>query len=105
MLAEGALDKASETLWGLFTDYTHALSLVSTGRILSRHKETVSYAREVGTTRGDDRLLRAVNAAERMHANFYHGFVSDPAALREPFEEISYYAAVIDRLIRSAVAP
>ena len=105
LLAEGALDKASETLWGLFTDYTNALALVTFGRTFARHGETISYAREIGKTRGDGRMLRAVSAAERMHANFYHGFVTDPSSLREPFEEITYYATVLDGLIRASVSP
>src|SRR5437867_10203516 len=80
-LKEGDLGKASEFLWGAVSNFAYALALLDNKK-LDDHAKTRAYLNELATSRKDPDLAGGITAAERMHANFYHNFMSN-----EAFEE------------------
>jgi hypothetical protein len=71
------LEKAGEFYWGAVGCYLNALQFLFTGKAHSGHGEMVLEAKRIATERGDEPLLEAVKAAEKLHANYYHSFISE----------------------------
>lgn len=71
----GDLGKASEFLWGVVNNLTYSLGLLD-GQRLGEHKKVVDYLNLLAGARQDREMAEAIIAAERLHANFFHAFMS-----------------------------
>jgi len=68
--------KASEFLWGSVCHLTYALGLLH-GKKLGRHRELVKFLKELVRSYGRSDLIESVQQAEGLHANYYHGWMSE----------------------------
>ena len=73
--AAGDVLQASEKLWGAAA---HAVVAVAQTREWrhSKHRHLKIAVKRLANELGDARLVLGFAAAERFHANFYHGFMS-----------------------------
>ena len=88
-ISRGELDKASEFLWGIVSCYLNGLKLLRTGKPASNHRELVRVAEDVEKVLADERFSTAMRNAEKLHANFYHMFLST-RDLAQLYREIMY---------------
>jgi len=88
-IGRGELDKAGEFLWGVVSCYLNALRLMLTGRVAADHKELMATAEQVAKNLNDERFIRAIREAERLHANFYHSFL-DLQGFTQTYGEVMY---------------
>lgn len=73
--------KAGELLWGAINNLAYALGLIY-GKKLSGHREIFRFLRELAEVNEREEYRRYVRSVEALHANFYHGWMSE-----EGFEE------------------
>lgn len=80
--AEGDLVKAGETLWSMIMVLLSMIGLLLGSGPLARHREAKVFVKTelaalYGSLYGGDpgRLVALFEAAERLHANFYHEFL------------------------------
>lgn len=76
LVKKGELEKAGEFFWGAIACYINALELLYTGKAHARHSEMVIEAKTIASGRKDIRLLEAIREAEKLHANYYHSFIT-----------------------------
>lgn len=93
--------KASEFLWGVVSNLTYCLGLLY-GRKLGKHREVVAFLKELAGALRDDEMLKQIRAAEALHANFYHDFMSE-----DEFEsyrwEVELLAIKLARVLKERV--
>ena len=81
--AAGEVLQASEKLWGAAS---HAVIAVAQTRVWrhTKHRHLKIAVRRLANELGDASIASGFSAAERFHANFYHGFMDadDIARLR-----------------------
>ena len=82
------LSKAGEILWSIIMIMLTMVSLVLTGKPLARHSEAKRFVKKdlssiYYSLYGMDpaRLVALFEAAERLHANFYHEFLDEEELL------------------------
>ena len=75
-LASGDVLQGCEKLWGAAS---HAVIAMAQRRVwrYGSHGAMRKNARMLSEEIGDDALMTGFEAAERLHANFYHGFMKD----------------------------
>lgn len=78
---EKDLVKASEFLWGSVSKITYLIGLLH-GEKLGRHRELISFLRNLARSEDRPEVLEWINVAESLHSNFYHNWME-----REVFEE------------------
>ena len=91
--AAGEVLQASEKLWGAAS---HAVIAVAQTRVWphTKHRHLKIVVRRLANELGDEKLESGFSAAERLHVNFYHGFmdaediVRDREAAREFVEKV-----------------
>ncbi|MEM3833722.1 MAG: PaREP1 family protein [Thermofilum sp.] len=78
LYAKGDLQQAGEKYWGAVTAL---LSAVAEKRGLPHHshRDYAEIIELLHEERGDAELPRLFASAERLHANFYHGFLKMPS--------------------------
>lgn len=87
---KGELVKASEFLWGVVNNLTYALGLFD-GLKLSKHQKIIDYLKMLANSKNDKAMIDEVQAVRILHANFYHGFLSN--------EQFEYYRKLAESLI------
>jgi len=87
---KGELVKASEFLWGVVNNLTYALGLFD-GLKLSKHQKIIDYLKMLANSKNDKAMIDEVQAVRILHANFYHGVVSN--------EQFEYYRRLAESLI------
>ena len=75
-IAAGDVLQGCEKLWGAAS---HAIIAVAQQRVwrYGSHGAMRANARMLSEEIGDNALMAGFEAAERLHANFYHGFMED----------------------------
>ncbi|MBI2127068.1 MAG: hypothetical protein HYU02_07140 [Thaumarchaeota archaeon] len=68
--------KASEFLWGTINNLVYCLGLLD-GQKLSEHGKVVGYLKSLANVKQDPEMIDGIPAAESMHANFYHSFMTE----------------------------
>ncbi|MEM0374841.1 MAG: PaREP1 family protein [Nitrososphaerota archaeon] len=106
-IQRGELEKAGDMLWGILSCYSNALSILLRGQkgVLRTHRDTIRFLEEFAKSIGDKRVIDAVKEAERLHANFYHGFIRDAEDLRKHYEGVYLLIQLLDEQIRKLFAP
>ena len=95
--AEGDTLQASEKMWGAAS---HAIMAVAMqrGQDCGTHRQMVNVALQIASEIDDERLRTGMEAAQRLHANFYHGFLEP-----EEFEVPAGYVRVfVERMLALA---
>lgn len=67
--------KASEFLWGALNNLFFAIGLFY-GRKIGKHNEVIIFLNELATEQQSDKMIEQMRAAERIHANFFHNFMT-----------------------------
>lgn len=73
--AKGDISKSSEFLWGAIAALAYGLGLFERQK-LGDHGKLVSFLERLASREQDEKMGESVRAAETLHANFYHGFMS-----------------------------
>ena len=73
---KGERSKASEFLWGSINSITYALGLLY-GRKLTDHGKIIAFLRELADGLKSEDMLDWIDAANSIHANFYHDFMDE----------------------------
>ncbi len=105
MVDEGAFDKASECLWGWFSNFTNAIAILRTGNRIRAHAITEEFAESLAFEFQDPIAAKAIPDARNMHRNFYHGGPRDKSEFVDPLEHISRFIELADATIRRELAP
>jgi len=95
------LVKASEFLWGSINNLAYALGLIY-GRRLTGHRMVIQFMRELAEKSGREEYRRYISSAEALHANFYHGWMSEEVfeeSVREAEELRRWLIELLDSLI------
>ncbi len=90
-------EKASEFIWGSFTQLLQALALLR-GLALGTHAKMKGYVREIARELNNEEVLMAFEEGEKLHANFYRSFLG-PYQINSSLEIIKKGMEV---LLRSA---
>ena len=97
------LEKASEFAWGAIASLINGIVLLYTGQAKFDHRSLVNEGEEIAKALEDQRLGRAISTVgERLHANYYHGFINE-VAFREDFAEIVYAASRLEQVLEGEV--
>ena len=93
--AEGDTLQASEKMWGAAS---HAIMAVAMqrGQDCGTHRRMVNIAWQIAGELNDDGLRAGIEAAQRLHTNFYHGTM-------EP-EEFERPAWLVRRFVKRMLA-
>ena len=76
LVQKGEMEKGGEFIWGAVGAYLNALELLKTGKAKADHGQMVKNAEGVANSLGDKRLDEAIKSAEKLHANYYHSFLT-----------------------------
>ena len=66
--------KASEFIWGSINSISYAIGILYHKK-LGRHREIVAFMKDIG--KDEPKVIDRIRAAEVLHSNFYHGFMSE----------------------------
>lgn len=70
------IEKASELLWGVFVCYVNAYWILRTGEPVTRHGKIREVSEGLVSVLNDTKFDNARKSAEKLHANYYHGFLN-----------------------------
>ena len=95
--AEGDTLQASEKMWGAAS---HAIMAVAMqrGEECGTHRKLVRVAYQIAAELKDGELRAGIEAAQRLHANFYHGFL-EPEEFEMPAESVHIF---VERMLALA---
>jgi hypothetical protein len=82
-------DKASEDLWGVVNAIASALSILLSGKPIKDHRNLRELINDIAIENPE--IIKLYREAERLHANFYHGFLTQ--------EDFKDSVAKIEKLI------
>lgn len=68
--------KASEFLWGTINNLVYAIGLFYDKKI-GKHNEVVEFIKDLALGEKNDELVEQLVSAERIHANFFHDFMTE----------------------------
>lgn len=68
--------KASEFLWGALNELSYAIGMFY-GRKLGDHGKVVNFVRELAEINRDKEMGEFMDAAQSIHANFFHDFMDE----------------------------
>jgi len=63
-------------LWGAFSCYVNAVGALF-GKVTHKHIQLVRVAKQLALERKDPAMFEQITQAERLHANFYHNFMTE----------------------------
>ena len=75
-LIRGDCEKASESLWESLMSALNALSIARMGEPLTEHHKAKSFAKQLALELSDPKIYKAFRDAEKLHASFYHKFLT-----------------------------
>jgi len=96
--------KASELLWGSITKIASAIGLFY-GKKVGKHKQLVQLMKELAE--GDSKKIDWVNAAESLHANFYHNWMEEEnfeASIRKVIDLRIWLTTILDKKVERIFA-
>ena len=67
--------KASEFLWGALNNIVYAIGLFY-GKKIGKHNEVINFIYLLATEQQNDKMIEQLHAAEHIHANFFHNFMT-----------------------------
>lgn len=96
-------EKAGEFFWGAVACFINALEFLYTGKAHAKHGEMVEEAKKIAIGRENLRLLDAIGDAEKLHANYYHSFISKDE-YPEYYEKARYALMEFEKILTEELA-
>lgn len=88
MVEKGDSRKASEALWGSIAEALLSLAVAKGLKPPTDHRSLKALARDIGI----EAVKQAFKTAEKLHANYYHGFMDD--------EDVKEDLAIVEEGVR-----